>query len=228
MQRLEVVRIRVRTRAVVRDIDALRVTTGKVWVRSQQHPPFPVFPGKPPVPLPWAPVSQSPFYSHETSPARGLPAEGPSGMGTGGRGLGRGLPQESLTSVKPLRGDWVSGRSHESRTGPSCPHCLFTRHLWGHYPRVDPGPGIPESSFELESLPTPSPACRKPGPRAACFTEGHRSGDQSPELPRHPHPPLVRSTLEIFLRGSSQMWSFVNFLKSFHPHCRKYDKSSRV
>ena len=38
-------------------------------------------------------VGQSPFYSHETSPARGLPAEGPSGMGTGRRGLGRGLPR---------------------------------------------------------------------------------------------------------------------------------------
>lgn len=144
-------RIGVRARAVVRDIEALRMTRGEVWLRPQPRSPFPVFPGKPPTPLPWARVSQSPFYSPETSPARGLPAEGPSGVGTGGRGLGRALPQELLTSVKPLRGDWVSGRSHGSRTSPSCPHCLFTRQLWGHCPRVDPRPGIPESSFQPES-----------------------------------------------------------------------------
>ena len=47
-------RIEVRMRAVARDIDALHVTRGEVWVRSQQHPPFPVFPSKPPAPLPWA------------------------------------------------------------------------------------------------------------------------------------------------------------------------------
>lgn len=104
-------------------------------------------------------------------------------MGTDGRGLGRGLPQESVTLVKPPRGDWVSGCSHESRTGPSCPHCLFTRQLWGHCPRVDPGPGIPESSFQLESLPAPSRACRKPGPRAVRFTEGHRSFHGTPAHP---------------------------------------------
>ena len=146
-------------------------------------PPIPCVSRQAPRPPPLGPLSQFPFYSPETSPARGLPAEGPSGMGTDGRGLGRGLPQESVTLVKPPRGDWVSGCSHESRTGPSCPHCLFTRQLWGHCPRVDPGPGIPESSFQLESLPAPSRACRKPGPRAVRFTEGHRSFHGTPAHP---------------------------------------------
>ena len=208
------IRIGVRTRAVVGDIEALRVTGGEVWLRSQPRPPFPVFPGKPPSP-PRAPVSPLLLRPH----LPGVPLQkGLLGWGLAGW-AGQGTPPGTADLGQATEGRLGLWPLPREQNRPVLPPLSVHSTALGSLPESGPQAWNPRVQFSTrEQVPAESQA----GPRAAHLTEGHRSGGQSPELPRHPHPHLVRSTLEIFSKERSQMESFVNFLKSFQPHCRKY------
>ena len=135
-------RIRVRTRAVVRDIDALRVTRGEVWVRSQQHPHSLCFQASPPSP---SPGPQSP--SLPSTPMRPhLP-----GVSLRKGLLGWGLAGEGWAGDSPGIADL--GQATEGRLG-----------LWP-LPREQNRPVLPPLSVHpiaLGSLPESGPLAWNP------------------------------------------------------------------
>ena len=145
-QRLEMIRIRVRTRAVVGDIETLRMTRGEVWLRSQPRPPFPVFPGKPPAP-PRAPVS--PLLPRPHLP--GVPLQkGLLGWGLAGW-AGQGTPSGTADLGQAPEGRLGLWPFPREQNRPVLPPLSVHSTALGSLPRVDPRPAIPESSFQPES-----------------------------------------------------------------------------
>ena len=165
------------------------VTSGRVWVKSQPcpappppAPPFSVLPGKPrPFPGPDCQGPSLPSTLLRTHLA-GVPR---------GRAFWSGASPRDCWPQPSHRGG-TGSLAAPTGTGQSCPSSPFTQQHWGHWPRVNPGPGIPKSSSNGDqtaaSPPTLPPARpaedqpRRPGPRAAHFTDeqmgAYGSGDR--------------------------------------------------